>query len=122
MRAMRSASSAMRSDKLRDGATLMRVPRRHAQQGRARGPFKGGAFQVAIEAGVPVVPVAISGSGAVLPPSGFRVRPGHDRVRIGDADRDGRDDRAGAQCAGTAGPGSRGADAVAAGNPARRLT
>jgi 1-acyl-sn-glycerol-3-phosphate acyltransferase len=38
---------------------------------------------VAIEAGVPVVPVAIEGSGAVLPSAGFRVRPGTIRVRFG---------------------------------------
>jgi 1-acyl-sn-glycerol-3-phosphate acyltransferase len=30
------------------------------------------------------VPIAISGSGEVLPPSGFRVRPGTIRVRIGE--------------------------------------
>jgi 1-acyl-sn-glycerol-3-phosphate acyltransferase len=47
------------------------------------GPFKGGAFQLAIEAGVPVVPVAIHGSGAVLPPSGFAVRPGTITVCFG---------------------------------------
>ena len=32
---------------------------------------------------MPVVPVAIEGTGAVLPPSGFRVRPGTIRVRFG---------------------------------------
>ncbi|MGH8147258.1 MAG: lysophospholipid acyltransferase family protein [Rhodanobacteraceae bacterium] len=48
------------------------------------GSFKGGAFQVALDAGVPVVPIAISGSGAVLRASGFQVRPGTIRVRVGD--------------------------------------
>ncbi len=47
-------------------------------------PFKGGAFQVALQAGVPIVPTAIEGSGAVLPAAGFKVRPGMIRVRIGD--------------------------------------
>lgn len=47
-------------------------------------PFKGGAFQVALQAGVPVVPIAIDGSGAVLPASGFRVRPGTITLRIGE--------------------------------------
>jgi 1-acyl-sn-glycerol-3-phosphate acyltransferase len=46
-------------------------------------PFKGGPFLMAIEAGVPVVPVALIGTGAVLPPKGFRVRPGVIRVRVG---------------------------------------
>jgi hypothetical protein len=39
--------------------------------------------EVAIAAGVPVVPVAISGSGAVLPAAGFKVRPGVIRLRFG---------------------------------------
>ncbi|GAB1595170.1 lysophospholipid acyltransferase family protein [Lysobacter claricitrinus] len=47
------------------------------------GEFKAGAFQVALGAGVPVVPVAMTGSGAILPPNGFRVRPGTIRLRIG---------------------------------------
>ncbi|WP_425480151.1 lysophospholipid acyltransferase family protein, partial [Cognatilysobacter segetis] len=34
-------------------------------------------------AGVPVVPMAMSGAGAILPPHGFRVRPGTIRLRIG---------------------------------------
>ena len=46
-------------------------------------PFKGGPFAMAIEAGVPVVPVALIGTGRILPPQGFRVRPGVIRVRIG---------------------------------------
>lgn len=41
-------------------------------------------LQAAIDAGVPVVPVAIDGCGKVLPAQGlFRVRPGTIRVRIG---------------------------------------
>ncbi|TZF87864.1 lysophospholipid acyltransferase family protein [Cognatilysobacter lacus] len=47
------------------------------------GEFKPGAFQVALGAGVPVVPVAMSGAGAILPPYSFRVRPGTIRLRIG---------------------------------------
>lgn len=43
-------------------------------------PFKKGAFHLALEAGVPVVPVAISGSSRVLPAGSFRVTPGPVRV------------------------------------------
>ncbi|BCT91728.1 1-acyl-sn-glycerol-3-phosphate acyltransferase [Lysobacter helvus] len=71
-------------DKLRDGATLVAFPEGTRSKDGHVGAFKGGAFQVAIEAGVPVVPVTITGSGAVLPPSGFRVRPGTIVVRFGD--------------------------------------
>jgi 1-acyl-sn-glycerol-3-phosphate acyltransferase len=70
-------------DKLRRGATLVAFPEGTRSKDGVLGPFKGGALQVALEAGAPVVPVAIEGTGAVLPPTGFRVRPGTMRVRFG---------------------------------------
>lgn len=48
------------------------------------GRFKSGGFGAALEAGADVVPVAIVGAGEVLPPDGFRVRPGRIEVRIGE--------------------------------------
>ena len=66
------------------GATLCAFPEGTRSRDASVGAFKGGLFQVAIEAGVPVVPVAIEGSGAVLPAAGFRVRPGTIRVRFGE--------------------------------------
>jgi len=71
-------------DKLRDGATLIAFPEGTRSKDGHVGAFKAGAFQVAIEAGVPVVPVAIAGSGAVLPPAGFRIRPGTIVLRFGE--------------------------------------
>jgi 1-acyl-sn-glycerol-3-phosphate acyltransferase len=68
---------------LRDGASVCAFPEGTRGRGRV-GPFKGGAFQLAIEAGVRVVPVAIEGSGGVLPAAGFRVRPGRIVVRLGE--------------------------------------
>src|SRR5690606_1948384 len=59
-------------------------------------PFKKGAFVVAVEAQVPVVPVAIHGADRVLSSTGFRVRPGTIRVAIGEPIETkgmGRDDR-----------------------------
>ena len=47
------------------------------------GQFKGGIFKFAIENGMPILPVAIQGSGTVLPANGFRVRPGRIRIRAG---------------------------------------
>ncbi len=47
--------------------------------------FKKGAFVLAIQAGVPVVPVAILGSRAVMPKGRWRIRRGEIRVRIGEA-------------------------------------
>lgn len=46
--------------------------------------FKAASLQAAIDAGVPVVPVAVHGAGRVLPVEGFfRVRPGTIRVGFG---------------------------------------
>jgi len=45
-------------------------------------PFKKGPFHVALQAGVPVVPIAICGSGDVLPARSLRVRPGPVFVRL----------------------------------------
>lgn len=46
--------------------------------------FKKGAFVLAIQAGVPVVPAGIAGSRAVMQKGSLRVRPGTIRVRIGE--------------------------------------
>jgi 1-acyl-sn-glycerol-3-phosphate acyltransferase len=69
---------------VRAGASLCAFPEGTRSRNGSVRPFKGGAFQVALHAGAPVVPVAIDGSGAVLPASGFRVRPGTITLRIGE--------------------------------------
>jgi len=51
--------------------------------GRLR-PFKKGAFVLAIQWGVPVVPVAISGSREAMPKGSFRIRPARIQVTLGD--------------------------------------
>ncbi|GMU64699.1 MAG: 1-acyl-sn-glycerol-3-phosphate acyltransferase [Acidobacteriota bacterium] len=48
------------------------------------GRFKSGGFGAALEAGADVVPIAIVGAGEVLPPDGFRVRPGRIELLIGE--------------------------------------
>jgi 1-acyl-sn-glycerol-3-phosphate acyltransferase len=47
-------------------------------------PFKTGAFLLAIEAQVPIVPVAIEGSGTVLARSSFRIYPAPVKVTVGE--------------------------------------
>jgi 1-acyl-sn-glycerol-3-phosphate acyltransferase len=51
--------------------------------GRLRA-FKKGAFVLALQTGVPVIPVGIAGSRAIMPKGSFRIRPGEIRVRVGD--------------------------------------
>lgn len=82
----RAGSKMLREvvDLLRDGATLCVFPEGTRSRDGRLAPFKGGAFQAAIDAGVEVLPVAIEGAGDVLSPEGlFRVRPGRIVVRIG---------------------------------------
>jgi len=70
---------------LRSGACLVAFPEgTRSRSGEIR-PFKTGAFVAAIKAGVPVVPIKIEGSAAVLPPDGFSPRPGRVRLIVGAA-------------------------------------
>jgi len=71
------------AEKLRGAATFVAFPEGTRSKDGAIGPFKGGALQLALDVGVPVVPVAIEGAGSVLPPSGFSVRPGVIVIRFG---------------------------------------
>lgn len=69
---------------LRDGDSIVYFPEgTRSRDGRIH-RFKTGGFLPAIEAGAPVVPVAIVGTGRVLPAGGFRVRPGVVRVAVGE--------------------------------------
>ena len=45
--------------------------------------FKEGAAYLAIKAGVPVAPVALIGTGAIVPKGELRIRGGHVRLRVG---------------------------------------
>ena len=47
-------------------------------------PFKKGPFVIAIEGGVPIVPVSLVGSRLIMPKGSFQIRPGHITVRIGE--------------------------------------
>jgi len=46
-------------------------------------PFKRGPFALALEAGVPICPVAIEGTRLIMPKNRWSVTPGHIRVKIG---------------------------------------
>ncbi|HWX25331.1 MAG TPA: lysophospholipid acyltransferase family protein [Vicinamibacteria bacterium] len=48
----------------------------------ALGPFKKGAFHVALDAGSRIVPVALIGARDLMPKGGFRIRKGVVRVRV----------------------------------------
>ncbi len=72
-------------DMVRAGTSLIVFPEgTRSPDGRVQ-PFKKGPFVVAMEAGVPVVPVAIAGAATVNPKGRVEVRPGTIRVGFGQA-------------------------------------
>lgn len=81
-RAIRSLKSA--AEKIRSGRPVVVFAEGTRSAGDTLAPFKKGPFHLALEAGVPIVPIAISGSGKVMPAHGLNVRPGAVRVRFCD--------------------------------------
>lgn len=70
--------------RIREGASILAFPEGTRSKDGALLPFKKGAFILALESGVPIVPVVADGSGANFP-SGtlFRIRPATIRVKLG---------------------------------------
>jgi 1-acyl-sn-glycerol-3-phosphate acyltransferase len=67
------------------GSTFIIFPEGTRSRTGELGPFKKGAFAVAIEAGSKILPLAVSGATELLPPGRFLIRPGTVRVRVLDA-------------------------------------
>jgi 1-acyl-sn-glycerol-3-phosphate acyltransferase len=72
--ARRSLDEAVR--KIREGHPVVMFPEGERSRTGEILPFKPGAFHLALRAGVPVVPVTLNGTMAVLRPDTFHVRPG----------------------------------------------
>ena len=66
---------------LNEGTSIMLFPEGTRSVDREIGFFKRGAFQLAISAQKPILPVLMDGTGGVLPKHGFIFSPGH-RIRI----------------------------------------
>jgi 1-acyl-sn-glycerol-3-phosphate acyltransferase len=73
-RAIRSLGRAV--TRIRNGESVILFPEGTRSRDGKLGRFKRGSFHLAIDAGVPVVPVAISGTGKVVRPRSIVVRPG----------------------------------------------
>lgn len=65
------------------GRSIIVYPEGHRSRTGELGPFKKGAFVIAINTGLPVLPVAISGTGAIWPPGAKLMRPGPVTVKWG---------------------------------------
>jgi len=82
-RARAVASLRRAGERIRAGANILAFPEGTRSRDGKIHPFKKGPFALALEAQVPVVPVAIEGSGAVQPAQGWWVHPGVIRVKVG---------------------------------------
>lgn len=68
---------------IRNGASIIAFPEgTRSPDGRIL-PLKKGIFVVAIEAGVPIVPIAIEGTREVMPKNSFKLRPREIKVAFG---------------------------------------
>jgi 1-acyl-sn-glycerol-3-phosphate acyltransferase len=77
------ASLARAAVRVRNGTSLIVFPEGTRSRDNLVHAFKKGPFVIAAQAGVPVVPVAITGAGKVTPKSLLHVHPGPVRVTFG---------------------------------------
>jgi len=73
-RAMKSIEEA--AAKIRQGKSVMSFPEgTRSRDGRVK-PFKQGMFHLALDSGVPIVPVTIAGATQIMPKRSLKVNPG----------------------------------------------
>ncbi len=68
---------------IRGGVSIAMFPEGTRSESCEVLPFKKGPFALAMKAGVPIVPVAIEGSGKLMPKNSWNITPGPIRVSIG---------------------------------------
>ncbi len=70
------------AEKLKRGVSFLAYPEGTRTPNGRLLPFRKGVFFLALEAGVPIVPVTILGTYEVMPKGPLRCRPGHVRVLV----------------------------------------
>lgn len=71
------------AQRIRRGNTIVVFPEETRTKTGELLPFQRGGFLLALKSELPMVPLAVDGTFNVLPPDGFRVRPGRVTVRAG---------------------------------------
>jgi len=82
-RAAAFASLGRAARKIRSGTSVLFFPEGTRSTDGSLLPFKKGAFVIASQAGVPIIPVTIEGAGKLLPKGSGLMRPGTVRIRYG---------------------------------------
>jgi 1-acyl-sn-glycerol-3-phosphate acyltransferase len=65
-----------------DGASIVMFPEGTRTETGALGPFKKGAFRMAIDLGIPLLPVTIIGTKDILPTKSFSLFPGRAKIVV----------------------------------------
>jgi 1-acyl-sn-glycerol-3-phosphate acyltransferase len=81
-RAIRSIHDA--SQQIRGGKNVVIFPEGTRSRNGEMLPFKKGGFALAMDAGVPIIPMATVGGFQVLPAGSLRIRPGRYTILLGD--------------------------------------
>ena len=77
-------SMQLAADRIAAGATVVIFPEGTRTHDGKLLPFKSGGFRLALQAGVPILPVSIAGTSQMMPRGSWRYAPGLARVVIGD--------------------------------------
>jgi 1-acyl-sn-glycerol-3-phosphate acyltransferase len=80
-KAMRSLDEA--ALRIREGKSVMSFPEGTRSPDGEIKAFKQGIFHLAIKSGVPIIPIAIIGSGKIMPKRSLKVTPGRVKMVIG---------------------------------------
>ncbi len=70
------------AEKIREGRPVVLFPEGKRSRNGSMLPFKGGSFYLAVRAGVPIIPMTLNGTRAVLRPDSYHVRPGQTEMII----------------------------------------